>query len=542
MGIPSYFSYIIKKHGKIVKVLKQSKLVHNLYLDSNSIIYDSLRKMNKKNTETTLHFERRLYNNICLKIEEYISIVNPLKTVFIAFDGVAPVAKLEQQRTRRYKSHFIRNVEREIKKSDTKLTSDPSIDIWDQTAITPGTTFMKNLDIYVEQHFEAFRQTPNCCFNKVIVSGSQHVGEGEHKIFNFIRQNKQYHSNTTSFIYGLDADLIMLCLNHLHISKKLFLFREAPEYVKNLNDELEPDEICYLDILELSSAIIGEMSDHKNFPDVIKTRKIYDYIFISFMMGNDFMPHFPALNIRTTGISILLDTYKSIIKPNMCLYDGVKIYWRNFKLLIRELAKNEELNLKREYKTRDNWEKRRCPDKTIEDKLNKFTNIPTKNRDSEKYIDPYSYGWQHRYYERLFKMDITNEYKKKICTNYLEGLEWTMKYYTSGCINYRWLYKYHYPPLLNDLVRYIPEFDTEMIDENMCSVSALTQLCYVLPKPSLGLLPNHVQTMLERKYGGNYRTDYQFIWSFCKYFWESHVDMPSVDIDELEEFVNSVKK
>lgn len=542
MGIPSYFSYIIRKHGKIIKLLNQRRPIHNLYLDSNSIIYDSLRKMNKKTTETTLQFEGRLYRNICLKIEEYIANVQPRMTVFIAFDGVAPVAKLEQQRARRYKSHFIRNVEREINKSDTAQVPDPSVDIWDQTAITPGTEFMKKLDEYVKQHFDAVQRMPGCCFNKVIVSGTGLVGEGEHKIFDFIRQNKQYHSNTTTFIYGLDADLIMLCLNHLRISKKIFLFREAPEYVKNLNDELEPDELCYLDILELSAAIIGEMTDYKNFTDAIKTRKIYDYIFISFMMGNDFMPHFPALNIRTTGISILLDTYKNVIKPKMCLCDGTKIYWKNFKLLVRELAKNEEMNLKREYKTRDNWEKRRCPDKTIEDKMNKFTNIPTKNRDSEKYIDPHSYGWQHRYYERLFKMDITNDYKKKICTNYLEGLEWTMKYYTSGCINYRWLYKYHYPPLLADLLRYIPDFDTEMIEENMRPVTALTQLCYVLPKPSLRLLPEHVQNMLERRYGGNYRTDYHFIWSFCKYFWESHVDMPSIDTDELEDFVNSIKK
>ena len=539
MGIPSYFSYIIRKHGKIIKMLNKNKIIHNLYLDSNSIIYDSLRKINKKHNETTLDFEERLYHNICLKIEEYISIVNPSKNVFIAFDGVAPVAKLEQQRTRRYKSHFIRNIERKIKQQDNQKTN--LVDIWDQTAITQGTAFMKNLDEYVEQYFNSFSENHNCCFNKVIVSGSRYVGEGEHKIFDFIRQNKQYHENTTSFIYGLDADLIMLCLNHLRISNNIFLFREAPEYVKNLNNELEPDEICYLDISELSRAIINEMSNYKNFTDEIKTRKIYDYIFISFMMGNDFMPHFPALNIRTNGISILLNTYKSVIKPKMCLCDGTKIYWKNFKLLICELTKNEEMNLKKEYKIRDNWENRFCPDKTIDDKMNKFTNIPTKNRDVEKYIDPYSYGWQHRYYERLFKMDITNNYKKKICTNYLEGLEWTMKYYTSGCINYRWLYKYHYPPLLNDLVRYIPEFDTEMIEKNMHPVSALTQLCYVLPKPSLGLLSKNIQNMLERKYGGQYKTDYLFIWSFCKYFWESHVDMPSVDIDELEKFVNSIK-
>ena len=43
-------------------------------------------------------FERLLIEAVCHKIDEYLSIIQPMNTVYIAFDGVAPVAKLEQQR------------------------------------------------------------------------------------------------------------------------------------------------------------------------------------------------------------------------------------------------------------------------------------------------------------------------------------------------------------------------------------------------------------------------------------------------------------
>ena len=107
MGIPSYFSYILKKHANLIKKLNFN--VNNLYIDSNSIIYDILRTLEGED-----NFEHRLIHAVCLKVDEYINQTKPDNTVLIAFDGVAPVAKLEQQRNRRYKSVLEKNIRKEV--------------------------------------------------------------------------------------------------------------------------------------------------------------------------------------------------------------------------------------------------------------------------------------------------------------------------------------------------------------------------------------------------------------------------------------------
>ena len=63
-------------------------------------------------------------------------------------------------------------------------------------------------------------------------------------------------------------------------------------------------------------------------PDCIPINKdrITDYIFMCFLLGNDFMPHFPALNIRTVGIDILLNVYRETLgKTNKYLTDANRI-------------------------------------------------------------------------------------------------------------------------------------------------------------------------------------------------------------------------
>jgi len=525
MGIPSYFSYIVRNHINIIKkYIKSSMTIDNLYMDCNSIIYDAVRSINfeeineKENTV--------IIKAVISKIEEYINTIIPNKNIMIAFDGVAPVAKLEQQRNRRYKSCYQNNISKAI---FNKAATDP----WNTTAITPGTIFMKELNDKVHAYF-----TNNSKYNgkNIIISTSDQFGEGEHKIFDYIRNNPLTHSTETTVIYGLDADLIMLSINHLPINPNIYLFRETPEFIKSIDSSLEPNETYVMDIPELTKIITLNMNNGNELTTEQQKNRIYDYIFLCFFLGNDFMPHFPAINIRTGGVDKMLNAYKATIggtKEN--LTDGKRIVWKNVRKLVTFLSENEEEMIKTEMKLRDRNEKRYLPSTTPEEKFKKFESIPTFDRDIEKYINPFKENWQQRYYKSLFESENNEERLKQISVNYLEGLEWTMKYYTTGCPDWRWCYHYNYPPLLQDLIRFIPYFDTEFVPTKPPSpVNQLVQLCYVLPRQSLQFLPKKLYNDLKKHHSDWYPSDCEFIWSFCRYFWESHVDLPIIDINKLE--------
>ena len=181
-----------------------------------------------------------------------------------------------------------------------------------------------------------------------------------------------------------------------------------------------------------------------------------------------------------------------------------------------------------------------------EDEEDKFISIPTYERDIEKYINPREDYWEYRYYSALFNIEINDpdaaEDKlrlRQISVNYLETLEWTFKYYTEGCVNWRHYYKYNYPPLLKDLCKFVPHFNANFIANNSGnSINEYVQLCYVLPRDSLNLLPNKLCKILLEDYPEYYRLDYKFQWAFCRYFWECHVLMPHINLSTLEKIVD----
>ena len=528
MGIPSYFSYIVKNHQRILKKINYDLLkIDNLYIDSNSIIYDSIYEIINQYKDNN-SFELILIETVCKKLQDYINLLSPSNNVIVAFDGVAPIAKLEQQRTRRYKSWFIESANSQINSKKEKLP-------WDKTAITPGTEFMNKLNANVSSYFKKNKSSFKA--KNIIISGSDVPGEGEHKIFEYIRHNKDIHKEEITVIHGLDADLIMLCLNHLHISDNIHLFRETPHFIKNISNDLDPNETYLINIKELGDNIVEDLGNESSISVQEKNKIIHDYIFICLFLGNDFMPHFPSINIRTNGINILLNAYKHVLSDkNEFLLKDNKIIWKNVRSFIKYLAENENRYFREEYKLRDRYEKQFLAKNTVEEKEKYFNLIPTKEREIEKYINPFEYAWEKRYYKMLFDVEIDDSRRKQICTNYMEALEWNIEYYTNGCKNWDWCYHYHYAPLLCDLSKFLPYFDTEFVEfKTQNPVTPYIQLAYVLPRNSLYLLPFHIRQELMLHYEKYYKLDFRFKWAFCKYFWESHVDMPRIDIEKLKE-------
>ena len=549
MGIPSYFSYIIKNQKGIFKNILKLPEIDCFYLDSNSIIYDSMKNITSYQNMTD--YETKLIQNVINIINELITRINPRKKVFITFDGVSPFAKIKQQKTRRFKTSYIKKLTDVILDGVSDHTpgdasdhtpgdsSDEDHDTireeWDKTAITPGTKFMEKL---ANEIHEEYKNNKN-----ILISCSDEIGEGEHKIFNYIRDNKEYHVNKTIVVYGLDADLIMLCLNNLKYCKQIFIGREAPEFIKSLDYELNPNELYFLDIQNLNTALTKEL---------IKNRKptknlIHDYTFICFLLGNDFMPHFPSLNIRTKGIHILMSSYYNCIssKNKNIISDTKKIKWGVFKNLIKWFAENEETNIQNEYSIRGKIEKKYILNcklnkngvsriEHVKDVNKRIDNVPIIMRDVELLIDPYSDGWEKRYYKYLFNSDNTEQFIKELCINYLEGLEWVMSYYTDKCIDWGWKYNYNYPPLFKDLLKYIPVCEVTMIEPNNNKpLPPIVQLAYVIPRTSFHLISEKLADMLLTKYNDLYDENIDIKWSYCRYFWEAHPEFTTIDIDKF---------
>ena len=575
MGIPSYFAHVLKKYPHVIKRLSELPCINNLYLDCNGMIYDVVHQM-QFHPEDQPAYEAELLQRICDSIDACIAVLRPTNSVFIAFDGVAPVAKLNQQRERHYKSWYLDEMESQRRRDHNKTVQkkkgqkgghvEPPKPAWNTSSITPGTKFMNALHDKLSEYYDTTNPSGlNARYNLsggagIIVSSSKEPGEGEHKLFEYIRQHAAEHADKNTIIYGLDADLIMLCMSHLHISRGIYLYRETPEFVKSINVSLDEKERYFMDIPEFSDAIWGATSTpHTPNGALIPTiahRKVgvrgthgspMDYIFMCFMLGNDFMPHFPALNIRTTGIATLMDAYRATIGAGETIIQSPSpgeyaIHWPNYRKLIAHLAAQELTLIRKEHATRDRQARHMRDSDKDDDVMHDVLMLPMSQRDVERGIDPFSAGWEHRYYAALCDMpEPTDQAIASLCRNYLEGMEWTFRYYTRGCVDWKWTYANHYPPLLADLVQHIPDRECSFLSvKPKQPIRDVVQLCYVLPRASHALLPPSVERALMRgKFASKYTDDgsHNFKWAYCRYFWECHTDLPALDLHELEELV-----
>ncbi|CAI2175397.1 10752_t:CDS:10 [Funneliformis geosporum] len=420
MGVLHFFWWLCNKYKQIIEKVNTSDEFDNLYLDMNGIIHICCNQDKGLSPAT----EEEMMMKICHHTQQIFAMIRPQKVLFIAIDGVAPRAKMNQQRSRRFRS--AKEAQEAAGSRDVEKKS------FDSNCITPGTLFMARVAVSL-RNWIAFKinTDPGWRNLKVILSDASVPGEGEHKIMNFVRVQRASNPNTRHVLYGSDSDLIFLALA-THEPHFKVLREDQKSIYENVIDIINVQVFreCLRRELEVS-----------NLPWSFNLKNaIDDWVFLSFFVGNDFLPHIPFLDIKENAIDTLITIWKRCL-PLMGGY----------------LTDRGTLNLKRlqHFVTElDNEDK------------NAFIQWYQKARDLSKNTDDYN-DITRRYY--IQKFEVTNpdeEFRKKIVKNYIEGLCWILEYYCRGVPSWTWYYPYGYSPYASDLINIgdiIPEFKLELL-------------------------------------------------------------------------------
>ncbi|KAJ4840344.1 hypothetical protein Tsubulata_040281, partial [Turnera subulata] len=353
MGVPSFYRWLVNKYPKtVVKAVEEEDVdtslpnpngleYDNLYLDMNGIIHPCFHPDHDdtNGSDAPKTFDD-VYRNIYDYIDRIFAIVRPRKLLYLAIDGVAPRGKMNQQRSRRFRSAkdnemaeaLETKLRAEFETGGKKVLPKEEFEVGDSNIITPGTAFMFELSRKL-QEYNTSRMTNNLGWNniQVILSDANAPGEGEHKIMLFIRQQRtlpHYDPNTRHCLYGLDADLIMLALasHEVHFS----ILREdvmavTPDQqswsgsisggeVKRASLNKKPYEFLHIWILREYLELDLKITDPPDNFSFDFERIIDDFVFLCFFAGNDFLPHMPTLEIHEGAIDLLMTVYKQQFK------------------------------------------------------------------------------------------------------------------------------------------------------------------------------------------------------------------------------------
>ncbi|GFF54618.1 5'-_3' exoribonculease Dhp1 [Aspergillus udagawae] len=411
MGVPALFRWLSNKYPKIIssvieelpyevngeevpvdttKSNPNGEEMDNLYLDMNGIVHPCTHPEGKPPPAN----EQEMMVEIFKYTDRVVNMVRPRKLLMIAVDGVAPRAKMNQQRARRFRSAQEAKEADEKKeefrkmlakqngnKVDEEIQEEVVKKTWDSNVITPGTPFMDILAASL-RYWIAYKLNTDPAWEKlkIIISDATVPGEGEHKIMEFIRSQRaapEHDPNTRHVIYGLDADLIMLGLAthepHFRVLREDVFFQESRARTCNLcgqqghkaeecrgqakekNGEFDEKQkgsslkpFIWLHVSILREYLAAELYvPQQPFPFDLE-RALDDWVFMCFFVGNDFLPHLPSLDIRENGIDTLIAIWRDNI-PVMGGYlteDG-HVDLKRAQLILQGLAKQEDAIFRR---------------------------------------------------------------------------------------------------------------------------------------------------------------------------------------------------
>lgn len=394
-----------------------------------------------------------------------------------------------QQRSRRFKSS----------KENEDMHFDPN-------CMTPGTRFMDKLSRYIYYYIQTKMQNDEEWQRvDVIFSNEKVPGEGEAKAFSYLRS--ECDENDSFCIFGLDADLIML--NLASKRDKTYVLRENM-YGGGY----------YLVDIDLFRKRLKERMNTDS--------AIVDFVFICFMVGNDFLPQIPTLEIFNGGIEALLDIYTDTCQPfGLINTKDNKIRINTLLKFLQKLSEQEKDIMLDKYRKLSKY----FPDPLITDHFfwNKEIDEPDCNFDE--------------YMKAYYNKKLPNENINEVCQKYLQGMQWVIHYYTQGIPSWNWQFPHQYGPFLHDLAK------TENYEFKPYPTTKpfrpFQQLLAVLPPASSKLIPEPMDNLLNDKNSPiieYYPKEFIIDISGKRAEWEGIVVLPIIEMRKIVDVHNQVEK
>ncbi|KNC76243.1 hypothetical protein SARC_11248, partial [Sphaeroforma arctica JP610] len=414
---------------------------------------------------------------------------------------------------------------------------------FDSNCITPGTPFMARLSAQLK-YFVNLKVTTDARWQgvKVIFSGHETPGEGEHKIMDYIRKQRSldtWNPNTRHCLYGLDADLIVLGLltHEPHFS----LLREEVTFGNSKSKRVLADaKKVNFNLLHLSLVREYTMVEFATEQSIDFERVLDDWVLICYLVGNDFIPHLPNLHINTGALDLLFDTYKTLLMDEAeprYLNDAGHLELSNFQDYMRMLTQHDTETCQQvgadmaylsskmatanldytsavstEESDTDSDSKAVAKGKgeavteesavdadgflMVKSKPRKYK--PIKTDDSNDTSDEKLLAaWKDNYYAEKFGVEARDrDFKQRIVFEYIHALQWVLHYYYDGICSWDWFYPFHYSPFISTITEYdITAMDVDTFHKGKPFLP-FEQLMGVLPPASHKHVPVAYQHLM----------------------------------------------
>lgn len=520
MGIPSYYKRLVDIVAGLVSKTHPGS-IDWLWMDFNCLIYHCLRRPDTPaypGETGRSEWEKEFIECVCKYMLHVVREVKPKKGVYIAIDGVVPMAKMRQQRLRRFKSAW-------LTQNGLNEGHEAGKEVWDTNAITPGTEFMAKL----RTRLEKVCTTKTTSKMRFVLSSSDEPGEGEHKLMEQWRDEEHSGTKDVYAVYGLDADLIVLSILNRG-DREVWLFREQIESGVVMRDAVGDEFYCWLSMPVLSEYIQSQ----------IGKRSIQEYCFAMSVLGNDFLPSSLSFKMREDGHDALLECLQGLKVP-LLEGEGASIYWPGVRMFMEWLASGEEARVSRFVGRKLAMAKNYCANLEGGALPLGDNNWPLSQAAESVLLEGRDLrpDWSGVYYRRwLGGVENTAH----LCEQYLYGIQWIWAYYMGRAdqICFNWFYPEGLPPLWKDIVDYmrseksVVEFPGEIKIQRE-DIQPVEQLCLVLPLESWGLLP-----FRSKERGLIERAPWLFPSSFGfgsigkRYFWECEAEIPVPSIAEVK--------